>query len=488
MAGNDEGLDEMYEYQQLLGRGGEECVVRGANIKCDQGTDTCILQLPQDHGVYTADSRPLINIQDKDRINISGFGKCRVTGKLCTPSLTPWTVKSENYITDDTEIGRLGYAVEVGDTATCYHGGSVSIITSGQTSPSFGETNLGEVIEIVENVEGSWSNKEKGHDFLGHISVSNYGLYNFGIDCKDGEVNGSSGSLFLYAKDNKKLKYMGAYEIKRRNFTKKAKIAGNIKLFNTWVEFILSPGHDYYIELDCPGINKISYWLVGNQEIETIGNSYSSGIWIFNDVIKKKEPYLYAHERSKRQETGGKGIPIVIMYLTRGYSIIIRALIGEKLLKKQDKTSDVANKSSLASLLIGALESAAPKTLSTLNLPLSFTGTTLSVMATLISFLPRPLLERLRGELDRLSSSYTKIFLYDTNPGTEIIVGDYYMQELKVEKHPEYENVVTDIFGEKYWLGEFKLLEKFDETPLLNASDSLRNILEDLDSNIDYGD
>ncbi len=62
------------------------------------------------------------------------------------------------------------------------------------------------------------------------------------------------------------------------------------------------------------------------------------------------------------------------------------------------------------------------------------------------------------------------------------------MQELKVEKHPEYENVVTDIFGEKYWLGEFKLLEKFDETPLLNASDSLRNILEDLDSNIDYGD
>ena len=313
MVGNNEDIQKMYKHQQMLGRGGEECVVRGANIKCDQGTDTCILQLPQDHGVYTADSRPLINSQDKDSINISGFGKCRVTGKLCTPSLTPWTVKSENYITDDTEIGRLGYAVEVGDTATCYNGGSVSIITAGQTSPSFGETNLGEVIEIVEDVEGSWSNKEKGQDFLGHISVSNYGLYNFGIDCKDSEVNGSSGSLFLYAKDGKKLKYMGAYEIKRRNFTKKAKIAGKIKSFNTWVEFILSPDHDYYIELDCPGVNGISYWLVGNQDMEVVNTysyekdkfGYSAGVWFFNDTMKKRN-HIYMHMKGLKGKKQGK--------------------------------------------------------------------------------------------------------------------------------------------------------------------------------------
>ena len=46
--------------------------------------------------------------------------------------------------------------------------------------------------------------------------------------------------------------------------------------------------------------------------------------------MKKKEPYLYAHERSKRQKAGKKGMPTVIMYLPPEYDNAFNLFIGNE--------------------------------------------------------------------------------------------------------------------------------------------------------------
>ena len=74
MAGNSDGLQEMYEYKEMKGKDGYEYVVRGAEVFCGQGSQSCIMQLPKDHGIYSSDGRPLIRNTDIGKENISGFG------------------------------------------------------------------------------------------------------------------------------------------------------------------------------------------------------------------------------------------------------------------------------------------------------------------------------------------------------------------------------------------------------------------------------
>lgn len=59
------------------------------------------------------------------------------------------------------------------------------------------------------------------------------------------------------------------------------------------------------------------------------------GVWFFNDTMKKKEPYLYAHERSKRQKAGKKGMPTVIMYLPPEYDNAFNLFIGNRIANKK---------------------------------------------------------------------------------------------------------------------------------------------------------
>ncbi|MED1781417.1 DUF4280 domain-containing protein [Brevibacillus fortis] len=67
-------------------------VVRGATVKCSEGTDTSFLNLPQCHGVY-ARGKPVMNIADNVvDANIGCFGICRDTGTVCTPMIAnKWT-------------------------------------------------------------------------------------------------------------------------------------------------------------------------------------------------------------------------------------------------------------------------------------------------------------------------------------------------------------------------------------------------------------
>ena len=52
-------------------------------------------------------------------------------------------------------------------------------------------------------------------------------------------------------------------------------------------------------------------------------------------ILWKKEPYLYAHERSKRQKAGKKGMPTVIMYLPPEYDNAFNLFIGNRIANKK---------------------------------------------------------------------------------------------------------------------------------------------------------
>ena len=68
-----DGIQEMYEHQEMKGYGGYEYVVRGAEVSCSYGSKTCVLNLKDDHGVHTSDGRPLITENDSTTDNIKAL-------------------------------------------------------------------------------------------------------------------------------------------------------------------------------------------------------------------------------------------------------------------------------------------------------------------------------------------------------------------------------------------------------------------------------
>ena len=135
----DDNLQKMYEYQELKGNSNSEYVVRGAEVSCPYGSQTCVLNLQNDHGVCTTDNRPLITVNDSKITNISGFGNCnknRYQLCKCTPDLGKWSIENK----DDMKIFDFNthkeeYAVEKNAITFCQKGGVVSFKTSGQTAP-----------------------------------------------------------------------------------------------------------------------------------------------------------------------------------------------------------------------------------------------------------------------------------------------------------------------------------------------------------------
>lgn len=88
-----DGIQKMYEHQEMKGYGGYEYVVRGAEVSCSYGSKTCVLNLPKDHGVLTSDGRPLITENDITTNNIKSFGMCnknRSKPCKCKPELGKW--------------------------------------------------------------------------------------------------------------------------------------------------------------------------------------------------------------------------------------------------------------------------------------------------------------------------------------------------------------------------------------------------------------
>ena len=100
----------------------------------------------------------------------------------------------------------------------------------------------------------------------------------------------------------------------------------------------------------------------------------------------------------------------------------------------------------------------------------------LSVISLFLATLPKP---------------FIKITLFDVNPGTEEIVGGYNIDDFKIEKISDYENKVMDIYGEKYWIGEFGMISKIKPNPNSNKSideqirDNIKKIFNEIEKYLD---
>ena len=104
-------------------------------------------------------------------------------------------------------------------------------------------------------------------------------------------------------------------------------------------------------------------------------------------------------------------------------------------------------------------------------------GEMFGVIALILAFMPKPVLERLRDELARNQRTFIKVTLLDVSPDNRRpSKGKYNIQAFKVEKHPEYINRKIDIYGEKYFLGGFGWLKKTDSWKKLN--ETLDNFLK----------
>lgn len=79
-------------------------VVRGAVLKCSQGSQLGVLNLPTCHGVYIKD-QPLLNVADTacgaNISEIGAFGVCKLTWNVCKPEIASglkWTDGKEDVL------------------------------------------------------------------------------------------------------------------------------------------------------------------------------------------------------------------------------------------------------------------------------------------------------------------------------------------------------------------------------------------------------
>lgn len=374
-----DGIQKMYEHQEMKGYGGYEYVVRGAEVSCSYGSKTCVLNLKDDHGVHTSDGRPLITENDSTNDNIKGFGMCnknRSKPCKCAPKLGKWWVTdNSNMKIFDTAVGEESDAVTEDSIAACNKGGIVSFKTSGQTSPSYDNVKIKDAVEIVEDEKKNWSRKSDRKDFIGHVKVKNSGLYNFGIEFYDIKSGNSPGSIFVYEKSWGKTKYIGAYEIKSHAGNKEMKFPDDVLKINGnsygyvsglhywfyWIDIILYGGKDYYFEVDCPGRDGFDYKLIGNVDevsytgkTTTISNGdklipYSGGMyWMLDREVELMSQKVYELSAVVR----------FVMYLdsdyaTAIYDLLCKNYIDSKIEDNKDIISGVI--SSLKAMVITAV-------------------------------------------------------------------------------------------------------------------------------------
>ena len=452
MAGNNDDLQKMYEYQQMKGKDCYEYVVRGAEVFCGQGSQSCVMQLPKDHRVYTSDERPLIRNTDIGKENISGFGICKITGKKCIPKLENWTVNTSNLKIDNKKTKKVvEYAVERNSTATCKWGGVVICSTSGQTSPDFKNSAFKDAIEVVEDVKGSWTKviKENTKDFLGHIKVGRSGIYNFGIKISNKEKLYTEGSIFIYRKElYGTLKYIGTYTIEIHSYKKEG-----LYDWNCWAEIILSNRGDYYIEIDIPSVDKFDYKLVGNWdtvtytggEVKIDGISYSGGMyWGLDKSVELLSEKVYELQNVSR----------FCIYIDRDYVVAIYDLICRNYTNSNmdtfvDKAWSVLK--GLAIVKIGLEYTEAGVVLSIFDIILSLSEDDSIKLA-----------RKIKPYAD--SMSRMKLVVLVMHPGT--ITDNYFDDDNPYRKLEQYVFLVetwdgnNKIKGEKYFKGKFTPLKR----------------------------
>ncbi len=496
-----DNIKKMYEYQMMDSSGGYEYVVRGAEVSCKYGSKICVLNLQRDHGVYTSDGRPLITVGDSKLKNISGFGICnkeKTKPCKCEPKLGEWLVTKNMNLTIADPVTKLGSsAVLQNSIAFCQDGGIVSFKTSGQTSPSYKNMKIKGSVEIVEDVQGSWTRIEDKDDFLGHAKVQNSGVYNFGVCFYDNGSNNRPGRIFVYEKKWGKLQLVVTYNIKNHIGIEQNKFredeiiindTGGKNKWNTrywkfWADIMLLNDREYYLEMDCPGVNTIEYRMIGNKDKGKLDSINVSGVWVLKDELKKMYPYEYEYIKRSNYLENHKGNVVTIMYLSQNYNMLVRDFISFRIENQEDIKGNISNFLSLVSLAFtgGTYIKALPNNISGF---LGNASAALSAVALIIAFLPKTVLEKIRTEMYKNTEESLIIKLYDVPDKYNKKSKGYNIKEFKVETWQSYSiSKDNNIFGEKYLLGTFHTFPDIDIN--IEKINAIHNSIERIFNNID---
>lgn len=490
MEKNDKSnLQKMYDYQEVAGKGYYDYVVRGAKVVCNYGSSSCVLNLINRNGIYTADEKQLITSNDYKSENVKGFGMCKKNKNnwcKCKPELREWSdVVNINLIISNEDAKKPGRAVTQNATTICSKGGIVSFQTSGQNTPSYKNKYIKGAVEIVEDEKGSWRRGRDRKDFIGHVRVRNSGLYNFGIEFYNNTIIEVPGFIFVYEHIRGEACCIGEYEIKKHDIIREDRFPEEILYIDIdshesktvayhwkyWIDIKLYANRDYYFEIDCKRENAFDYKLIGNQDKI-----------ISNDIGLVQWTLPYSCENWFAANTGLATVKRYIVYLDEAYAYIFqKALEDEQFIKER--------KDELKDTIQGAIKTVA---ITAAGIAETVTG----VYLTAIDFMLTIFVESERDILIKQLSEYNsaigwggkllRIIIYEDN--RYMSISDIYNGGRKTEvswygklNKPGDTYIV---YGEKYMWGEIKRLkEKSDD--LIKAAkkfkkegESVRNIIK----------
>ena len=82
----DNNLQRMFAYQEIMAQRGKESICHSAILRCEHGSERCVLNLPKSHGKYVG-THAQIDIKDGKN---AFFGYCRKLEGPCQAELSDW--------------------------------------------------------------------------------------------------------------------------------------------------------------------------------------------------------------------------------------------------------------------------------------------------------------------------------------------------------------------------------------------------------------
>lgn len=468
---DDDILREMNKYC-LMNKIPREYVVRGAKVICEKGSAPCVFNLPEDHGIRSMDGRPYVTNYDSSIDNISGFGICRASAssKKCTPYLGNWLCDAEDgeKIYNNDEY-RYEYAIKKGVVAICtrYGHNKVTVVTSGQADPDYrtinsayfinqiieskpGETNRRNLSsttgspEISDPSNASYADSYEGADIFCNAKVEKTGMYKLQIfvNSSDNEIDKNNDeeilagiNLFLYENNAGTMKYKDEVRLTYDSNTKCA-----------FLDWMMEVNSVYYFEIDWGDWENrsLQYNFVPIKTSVQQNPDNVGGCWEINANIYENLLYnpIAVKLASSMNKLNGKGVPLVILYLSTAG---LRDLVTLIYLAKQDESklvSGTATVSSEGSTLIGLV--------ALFPTPFQLALSIASVLGAVGSII----LSRHKSELDKFQDAINKYMFAEKEyfrPCKVVIYADYFYLDSDVR--------MKFLYDVAYWGGEHQSVQ-----------------------------